>query len=113
MKKLALVFALLAVPAIAAADAPDVIINDAGQTATVDCGEGGKVIVNGASNVITITGGCAKVQINGSMNAVAIAAADKINVTGTNNKVTWSKGWTKKAPKISRSGVGNKVGHSK
>ena len=109
MKKLALVFALLAVPAIAAADAPDVIINDAGQTATVDCGEGGKVIVNGSANTVTVTGGCAKVQVNGSTNTVMIAAVDKIGVTGTGNTVTWSAGWKKKVAKVARSGVHNTV----
>lgn len=113
MSRIAFALALVLAPALAAADAPEVVINDAAQTSTVDCGEGGKVVVNGSSNDITVTGGCAKVVVNGSANKVAIDAADKIAVTGSGNHVTYKKGYTKKSPKVARTGVGNKVARIK
>ncbi|MBL8620123.1 MAG: DUF3060 domain-containing protein [Myxococcales bacterium] len=113
MTKLAFAFALLASASIARADAPEHVINDAAQTVTVDCGDGGKVVVNGSSNNVTVTGGCAKVAVNGSANNVAIDAADKIAVTGSGNHVTYKKGFTKKSPKVARTGVGNKVSRAK
>ena len=109
METLALVLALIAVPALAAADAPTHVINDGGATLTLDCADGGRVLVNGADNTITTTGGCAKVVVNGSGNHVAIEAADKIVVTGSNNAVTYKKGWNKKSPKVARLGVGNTI----
>ena len=113
MTKLAVAFALLAAASIARADAPEHVINDAAQTVTVDCGEGGKVVVNGSTNNVTVTGGCAKVAVNGSANTVAIDAADKIAVNGSGNRVTYKKGFTKKSPKVARTGVGNKVSRAK
>lgn len=113
MTKLAFAFALLATVSLARADAPEHVINDAAQSVTVDCGDGGKVVVNGSSNNVTVTGGCAKVAVNGSANNVAIDAADKIAVTGSGNHVTYKKGFTKKSPKVARTGVGNKVSRAK
>lgn len=113
MKKFALVVALVFAPSLALADAPDHVINGAQESPTVDCGEGGKVSVNGSQNTVTITGACAKVAVMGSMNTVTVEAADKIAITGSGNTVTWTKGWKKKTPKISRTGVGNKVARRK
>ncbi len=109
MKHLALMLVLVAFPLAAWADAPEHVINDGGATLTLDCGDGGRITINGADNTITATGGCEKVVVNGSGNKVAIAAADKIVVTGSGNAVTYQKGHTKKAPKVSRLGVGNTV----
>lgn len=113
MTKLALVFAVLTAAPLALADAPEHVINDAAQQVSVDCGDGGKVVVNGSSNNVTVTGGCAKVVVNGSANNVTVDAADKIAVTGSGNHVTYKKGYTKKSPKIARTGVGNKVSRVK
>ncbi len=113
MRKLAVAFAVLVATPTAFADAPDHVINDAAQTLSVDCGEGGKVVVNGSSNTVTVTGGCAKVVVNGSTNSVAIDAADKIAVNGSGNRVTYKKGYTKKSPKVARTGVANKVSRTK
>ena len=109
MKHLALVLALVATPALAVADAPDHVFNGADETSTVDCGEGGTVVINGSTNTVTTTGGCAKVVINGADNTVQIDAADKIVVTGSGNTVTWHKGWKKKTPKVARLGAGNTI----
>ena len=114
MKHLALVLALALSPSLAVADdAPDHVVDAAGQNVSLDCGEGGKVAITGAGNTVTITGGCSKVAVTGSSNVVSIAAADKIAVTGSGNHVTYKKGYTKKSPKVARTGVGNKVARIK
>lgn len=109
MRQLALMLALVAAPAAAFADAPSHVVNDGGATLTLDCGDGGRVVVNGADNAITITGGCEKVVVNGSGNKVAVDASDKIVITGSGNAVTYKKGWTKKSAKVSRLGTGNTI----
>lgn len=114
MKQLALAIALMvfpvaAFPVAARAEAPAHVINDGGATLTLDCGDGGRIVINGADNTITAIGGCEKVVVNGSGNKVAIIAADKIVVTGSNNAVTYQRGFTKKSPKVARLGVGNTI----
>ncbi|MBK9035721.1 MAG: DUF3060 domain-containing protein [Myxococcales bacterium] len=113
MTRFALALVLALVPAVALADAPDHVINNSAKTVTVACGDGGRVVVNGSTNVVTVTGGCAKVVVNGSSNTVAIDAADKIAITGSSNKVTYKKGHTRKAPKITQLGSGNQVARVK
>lgn len=132
MKHLAFVLALLVAPALAVADAPeDQVLNDAGQTAAIDCGEGGNVTINGATNTLTLTGTCGLVSLNGASNTVSIVAAssielhgtgnkltvtaaDKIMVTGSGNKVTYgSKGLTTKRPKLVKLGVRNSYKRAK
>jgi len=113
VKQLALTLALMLVPALAAADTPDLIINGSGQPHQVDCGEGGKVTVNGARNSVSISGGCAKVTVNGSSNQVSIAGADKIVLNGSQNQVVYERGWTRKKPKISKRGRGNTISRRK
>lgn len=109
MKHLAFVCALLVAPALAWADAPSHVINDSNVNTTLDCGEGGKVVLNGSNNNITTAGGCTKVLVNGSGNNVAVGAADKIVVTGSGNNVVYAKGWKKAKPKVSSLGTGNKI----
>ncbi len=124
---LALVVGSIVAPALALADAPaDQVLNDASQTADIDCGEGGNVTINGASNTLTLTGTCGLVSLNGASNTVSIVAAssvelhgtantltvtaaDKIMVTGSGNKVSYGrKGLTTKRPKLAKLGVRNK-----
>lgn len=132
MKHLAFAFALLVAPALAAADAPaDQVISDADQTSAIDCGEGGNVTINGATNTLTLTGTCGLVSINGATNTVSIVAAstveihglgnkvtitaaDNIMVTGSGNKVTYgAKGLTTKRPKLQKLGVRNSYKRTK
>lgn len=110
---LVLGLALLAAPAVAAADAPDHLINSSGQSLELDCGDGGKVLVNGSKNEIAITGGCTKVQINGAMNDIEIDGTDKIQINGAGNTVTWTKGYKKAKPKIQKTGRNNRVTQNK
>lgn len=98
-------------PSLAAAD--DNVVNDSGKTLELTCGDGGKVVVNGAQNEITITGNCAKLAVNGAMNDIEIEAVDKIAVNGTGNTIAWQRGWKAKAPKVAKTGRNNKVTRAK
>ena len=105
--------------------------SDASATFTHDCSADATVTFNNASSEITVLGECElvsingasskvsivsvkKVVINGASNDVTIDAAGKISVTGSSNTVTYVKGLGKaKAPKVAKSGVGNKVSKRK
>lgn len=123
MKKLGVVLLLSLFSSSALAEAS---YEDAAQTITHDCGKDPEVSVSGSSNQITITGACTEVDISGasnqvtiestskasitgSSNEVHITAADKISITGTNNQITWKKGLKSKKPKVSRTGINNRV----
>ena len=113
MHRVAFLLALIAAPLGAAAEPPVHVVNDTGATLSLDCADGGRVVINGGDNNVTTTGGCEKVLVNGSGNHVQVGAADKIVVTGSDNTITWGKGWTKKQPKVSTVGTGNKVAQAK
>ena len=127
MKKLglALVLSLASTPAFAEAD-----YSDAAQTIRHDCSSDPEVAISGSSNQITLTGTCTLVEINGASNTVVIeaskkvsvtgaknevtvTASDRIAVTGTNNNVVWKKGIKGKRPKISSTGVQNRIKQGK
>jgi hypothetical protein len=84
-----------------------------GETATHECTPGSKVDITGTSNTVTLTGECKSVTISGTSNTVKVEATSVIDVTGTSNNVTWKRGHGKSKPKISRTGVGNKVSQVK
>jgi hypothetical protein len=103
---------------------------DADGTVSHDCAKDPEVSISGSSSTYTITGACAmvsvtgstnkvtiesseKVAVTGSMNEVNVAATNKISVLGTSNKVAWKKAIKGKKPKISSTGVGNKVSKAK
>jgi len=109
MKQVALILVLIGSPLVAAADAPQHVVNDGGATLTLDCGDGGRVVVNGADNKIAVTGGCEKVTVNGSGNTVTLDGVDKLVLTGGNNKVTYAKSWHKKSTTIAKVGSNNVV----
>lgn len=130
MKSLSIVLAavLLGLPTVAVAEAE---YSDASATFTHDCSADATVTFNNASSEITVLGECElvsingasgkvsivsakKVVINGASNEVTIDAAGKISVTGSSNIVTYAKGLGKaKAPKVAKTGVGNKVSKRK
>lgn len=73
------------------------------QTRTVDCANG-TVTIAGRQNTITVTGECRKVDVSGTENNVAIDAVAAIEVTGTGNKVTWSRAVGRDEPRVSLTG---------
>jgi hypothetical protein len=97
-----------------------------GQTVSHDCGNGGKVEIEISSSRITLTGNCSKVELRGSKNTIAIAsvgelwvggtenrgsvdAADVITTAGNRNVLTYRRGVTLRAPRLSLLGKDNSV----
>ncbi|NMO18611.1 DUF3060 domain-containing protein [Pyxidicoccus fallax] len=88
-------------------------VTGTGETSTHNCTQGSVVDITGASNTVTLTGDCKSVTVSGSSNTVKIEGVRAIDVTGTANNVTWKRGAGKSKPKISRTGVNNKVTQEK
>jgi hypothetical protein len=75
-----------------------------GERRTVAC-DGDTLRITGQKNTVTVTGECRKVDVSGSSNTVAIEAVAAIEVTGTNNKVTWQRALSGNAPRVSTTGL--------
>lgn len=58
---------------------------------TVSC-DGDTVSVSGISNTVVITGHCERLTVSGIENIVTVDAADVIEVSGLNNRVTYHAG---------------------
>ena len=71
--------------------------------------DGHDVIVDGVSHNVSLTGECRTVTINGSSNQVAVEAAVKIVVNGTDNAVAWQRGVRTKKPRIALRGLNNRA----
>ncbi|RKH58048.1 DUF3060 domain-containing protein [Corallococcus llansteffanensis] len=88
-------------------------VTGSGETATHECTPGSTVEITGASNNVTLTGECKSVTVSGSNNTVKVEATRAISVTGMANTVTWKRGHGKSKPKISRTGMNNKITQEK
>ncbi|MBN1208712.1 MAG: DUF3060 domain-containing protein [Myxococcaceae bacterium] len=88
-------------------------INGVGRKQTIRCGPKSRVEINGTSHRLTLTGECEHVAVHGTSNKVKVEAAATIEVHGTNNAVTWERGVGAEKPKVSRSGLNNKVSQKK
>jgi hypothetical protein len=90
-----------------AAAGGDVVIDDANQTRTYDCG-GGSAVVNTGDNVLTFKN-CGNVVINGGDNQIDAGNAGTITVHGSGNKVTFTEVPGRSRPKIVNMGTDNVV----
>lgn len=88
-------------------------VTGSGETATHECTPESTVEITGASNTVTLTGECKSVTVNGTGNKVKVEATRAISVTGSSNSVTYKRGHGKSKPKISRTGMDNKVTQEK
>ncbi|MFP2895029.1 DUF3060 domain-containing protein [Corallococcus sp. 4LFB] len=88
-------------------------ITGSGETATHACTPESTVEITGESNTVTLTGECKSVTVNGSGNKVKVEATRAISVTGSSNSVTYTRGHGKSKPKISRTGMDNKITQEK
>jgi hypothetical protein len=79
-------------------------ISGIGENKTVACNDN-IVTVSGISNTVTITGHCTSLTVSGMQNTITVDAADNIEASGFNNKVTYHTG----NPKISNFGGSNVV----
>lgn len=75
-----------------------------GEQRTVAC-EGETLRIVGQKNTVTVTGQCRKVDVSGSNNTVAIESVASIEVTGTNNKITWQRAVNGVNPRVSATGL--------
>jgi hypothetical protein len=75
-----------------------------GERRTVAC-TGDTLKITGQRNTVTVTGECRKVDISGTGNTVAIESVASIEVTGTNNKVTWQRALNGDNPRVSVTGL--------
>ncbi len=84
-------------------------ISSTGNTETHRCSPKTEVDISGSENEITLTGECKSVSVSGASNKVKVEAVGTITVVGSGNEVLWKKGVGGKKPKVSRTGVNNKV----
>ncbi|HET6536787.1 MAG TPA: DUF3060 domain-containing protein [Sphingopyxis sp.] len=84
-----------------------------GETTELNC-RGGKAEIVGTSNQVQIKGACTLLSIEGTDNIVTIAMAERsaIEVVGTNNRVTWTAP-AKSQPRVSSTGVGNRISRAR
>ena len=69
--------------------------------------------VNVTGNRETVTGSATTFFVGGNHNTVNADATDEINLAGNHNTVTWKKGASKAAPKVSNPGKDNKVSQAR
>jgi hypothetical protein len=81
-----------------------VIISGIGENKTIACTDN-NLTVSGISNTVVVTGHCTSLMVSGMQNTVTVDAADSIEASGFNNKVTYHTG----TPKISNFGGSNVV----
>lgn len=72
-----------------------------------------EVEVTGSDNQLTLTGDCKSVTVSGANNKVKVEAVATIDVAGSGNEVLWKRAVGAKKPKVSRTGVNNKVAQAR
>ncbi len=100
--------ALVAAPLLAQGD--DVqLFSGAGQTNQLDC-DGGGIRIEGAGNILTITGGCTSLTVEGASNQIQVdmAPGGRIVVTGASNRVRWTAPQGTRA-RVSSNGADNRI----
>jgi hypothetical protein len=71
------------------------------------CAANEDVSVSGQGHTLTLTGPCRTFNVAGQGNKIVTDFAERINVSGMNNTVSWKAGANNQAPKVSVSGMGN------
>ncbi len=85
----------------------------AGGTTELDC-DGGTATIEGASNIVTVTGQCTLLIVEGAGNRVQVDLAPngEIRVVGASNEVVWTTPDGSKA-RVSITGADNRVSNSR
>lgn len=81
-----------------------ITVSGINEVRTVACA-GGSVSVSGITNSVTITGHCTSVSVSGIQNQVTVDTADRIQASGSGNRITYHNG----SPEIGNSGLNNVV----
>lgn len=91
----------------------ELVLSGSGSQETHRCSPKTAVNISGSDNDITLTGECKSVSVNGSTNKVKVEAVATIDVTGSDNQVTWKRAVGAKKPKVNRTGHNNKVSQAR
>lgn len=85
------------------------VFQGAEQTATLDC-KGGAAVIDGADNIMTLSGNCTRLTLRGAGNRVSIslAAQSVIEIQGADNEVRWTAP-AKSKPVLKVAGADNSV----
>lgn len=85
------------------------VFSGAGQTNQLDC-DGGGIRIEGAGNILTITGGCTSLTVEGASNEIQVdmAPGGRIAVSGASNRVRWTAPQGTRA-RVSSSGADNRI----
>ena len=84
-------------------------VSGMGGNATHHCTPKTEVEVTGSDNQVSLTGDCKSINVSGATNKVKAEGVATITVSGSDNEVTWKRAVGGKKPKVSRTGVNNKV----
>lgn len=92
-------------------DSQTITVEGNGQHRTFPC-NGRKVIVQGTQHVVTLTGVCSGLELDGVDNTVTITLAPnaRLEVAGAGQTVQWASSGE---PRKSVSGIGNKISRVK
>jgi hypothetical protein len=82
-------------------------VNKDGEKKTIACNKYNQVMVNSSETVVTITGGCRQLMINGNNNDVTAEAIISVVFNGERNKVKYSKYGNGKRPAVTNNKAGN------
>lgn len=78
-----------------------------GEVLSHACAANEDVNVSGQGHAITLTGPCRTLTVSGQSNKLVTDFAERINVSGMSNTVSWKAGPNAKPPKVNVSGMGN------
>lgn len=82
-------------------------VNKSGEKKTVACDKYNQVMINNSETVITITGACRQLMINGDRNDVTAEAVMSVVFNGEENKVKYSRYANGKRPAVTNNKSGN------
>jgi hypothetical protein len=84
-------------------------VNGHSQNKTVACTKYDRVMINGSSSTVTISGACRQIMVNGDNNQISADAAAEIVLNGTSNSLRYARFVNGKQPLISDNQAGNIV----
>jgi len=90
-------------------DGDKITINGYGQKRSVACAKLNRVMVSGGQNVITVTGACRQIMVNGNGNQITSDASIEIVMNGDGNTVYYSRYVNGKRPIITDNAGGNTI----
>ncbi|MCA9521883.1 MAG: DUF3060 domain-containing protein [Myxococcales bacterium] len=111
-KILALIVAAACLSAASAAFADSLVVEGNHKAIRRACNGSTTITILGNHNVLTLTGDCALVQVDGNHNVVKIEGVKRLNVRGNHNMVNWKRGVGGQKALVSNLGTANKVTHT-